>query len=481
MVYPFLAFPLVGILLLLWLRKRPVQRVWSVFAICFLNLGFAVHLAFTSDQTFFYQVGGWEAPFGIALHVDALTRLMLLLTGVIFFVSSLYLIDQEGVGGKKPGGTVYHLSFVILLLAVNGLFMTGDFFNFFVFFELMAVSSYMLVSMGKRAPLEATWKYAVQSMLASAALLVGVSLLYGAAGSLNMAEVAGRLTEPAAWLAPFFLFAFLLKGSVFPFHFWQSDAHAAATTAGSVILAGVLINVGVYGLVRFWPLLMVEELRWILIWIGSGSILFGAMAAWQEKDIKRVLGFSSTSQLGFVLLGLGWGGIQAVTASLFFMVGHGLAKATLFLATGILTDAAGTTRIASILGLGCRLPWLKAAYFLGFISLVGLPPAVGFLGKLGVFSAGVQAKDWFWLSMAALGSLLTLAYGGRIFQNLFWVQGDRAGTAQKPGVFAWTAVLGLAAVLVWAGLLGQPLWELSERSAIDANSLGNRSNAGRRP
>lgn len=455
MLSGLLLTPLGGLLATLLARGRSVWQAWGILSMSLLSLALAVGL-FARGETVTVAVGGWPAPFGIPLRADMLSRIMLVLSGTLFSLASLYHLGQARRADAPTCNPIYALSFPLLLLALNGLFLTGDFFNFYVCFELLAVSSYLMVSMGRHAPLEAAWKYSAQSVLGSIFLLIGVVSLYGETGALSMAEVAQRLAEPARWSAPFFLIAFLLKGAIFPFHFWQPDAHAAATTTGSVLLAGLLIKVGMYGLLRLWPLLMGDALAGVFLVLGAASILFGALAAWKQADAKRMLGFSSISQLGFVLLALGWGTVGALAAGILYLVSHSLSKALLFMATGALSDGAGSTRFASLAGTGRKQPGLAAAYLAGGLSLVGLPPTLGFFAKIGLLSEGVSTGSWGWVAIAALGSLMTAGYVLKAFQRLFWEAGQ--APIPPPAPLIRSSVL-LGALLVVLGVLaGEALW-----------------------
>lgn len=463
MILPWLLLvPLSGLLATLLNVGRPTWQDACILLMSGINLIVSA-IFFVGGETQMLDVGGWPAPLGIRLYADTLSRLMLLLTGVLFFLASLYHLGQSHRDGAGKRNAVYPMNFPLLLLALNGIFITRDFFNFYVFFELVAVSSYLLVSLGKHMPLEAAWKYSAQSVLGSICLLIAVVSLYGETGALTMSEVAARLQGPALWSAPFFLVAFLLKGALFPFHFWQPDAHAAASTTGSVLLAGLLIKVGIYGLLRVWPLLMNGQLLDIFLVLGAASVLFGAVAAWQQRDAKRMLGFSSISQLGFILLALGWGTPGALGAAILYLISHSLAKALLFMATGALADASGSTRFEALSGRGQGQPFLATAYLIGGLSLVGMPPTLGFFAKVGLLSEGIASQEWSWVILAAVGSLLTAGYVLKAFLCLFWQDGSKLGERPPSGIL--TAIgAGLSLILLGLGA-SDDLWTVCQTAA----------------
>jgi multicomponent Na+:H+ antiporter subunit D len=199
--------------------------------------------------------------------------------------------------------------------------------------------------------------------------------------------------------------------------------------------------------------------------VGALSIAFGAVAAWRQTDAKRLLGFSSVSQLGFVLIGLGWGTAGAVAAAIFYMINHSLTKALLFVTTGALADRAGATTFAALQGAGRDRPGLNAAFLLGIASLVGLPPTVGFIGKLGLLGAGARGGEWAWVAWMGVGSLLTLGYGLRAYQLLFWAPVGPQRELGGPAPLTGWVVLGMAGCVVAAAICAQPLLAMCAESA----------------
>ncbi|MBM3267944.1 MAG: hypothetical protein FJZ01_09875 [Candidatus Sericytochromatia bacterium] len=473
-----LAIPLAGLLAMLLAWNRPRASAWVAFLTSLAALGVSLALGVSSGSTMapgevVHRAGGWPGPFGIALVPGRAGILLALLTGFLFTCATAYRLARlaETGGDSESENPAYPLCFPILLLALMGLFTTGDLFNFYVFFELVAVGSYMLVALGRHEPIEAAWKYSAQSALGSVSLLVGIALVYGVAGTLDMADLARKLSSPPLHAAPFFLLAFFLKAAVFPFHFWQPDAHAAATTEGSAILAGLLIKVGLFGLLRLGPLVFGPSLGTLFLLMGGATIAFGAAAAWRQTDAKRLLGFSSVSQLGFILVAIGLGSLEAVAAGLLLLCAHSLAKALLFLATGALSDSAGTTELQSLRGLGQDRVAVSAAYLVGMLSLAGLPLTAGFIGKVDLLVVAVGLAAWPAVAMVAAGSLMTLAYGVRAFQVLFWAP-PRAPGEPASIAPATALVLGVMVVLVVAiGMFPGPLWHLCEGGARDLLAL----------
>lgn len=464
---PLVAVPLLALLGVLATGARHRVQALLILIAALSCLVWTIALV-VAESVATVNMGGWPTPLGISLRADALSRLFLLVNSFVFVVASIELTTRTArTGDDDPAEGPSSLSaYPALLLALDTMFLTADFFDFYVFFELMGISAFLLVMRGSREPLEAGWKFAVQSIVGSLSLLAGVSFLYGLTGTLDMEGAADFLDRSPSvlWTASLFLFAFLLKSSVFPFHWWQADAHAASTTPGSVVLAGAIINSGIYGIMRFWPLLYGEAFGWLLGAVGIASMFVGALAAVRSDDAKRVLGYSSTSQLGFVLLALSW---SAHAVAAFFLVAHAMAKSALFLATGFVGERFGTYSLRGLSGAGLRHPVPAYTYLLGFGSLVGLPPTVGFVGKVGLFGAGLESGDWGGLALAGFGSLATLGYGLRAYQTMF-MGGDGSHPEPVPEArarFSHVAMVVAVLAVVAAGVLAEPLWQLSEAAA----------------
>jgi multicomponent Na+:H+ antiporter subunit D len=468
--------PIAGLLGTLVSWSRPQVQAWLAWGTCLLSLATTLGLWQDIGRPLLLDVSAWPAPYGIRLQADTLSRLMITLTGIVGVAATTYQLGETAAGHNTAArDPAYYAAFPLLLLGLNGVFVTGDVFNFYVCFELVAISSYLLVAMGVHAPLEAAWKYSAQSVLGSLSLLVGIVFLYGSVGQLSIATMAGRLSGPVVWAAPFFLIAFLLKGALFPFHYWQPDAHAAATTAGSMLLAGLLINVGLYGIVRFGPLLLTGAPRLLLMGLGGASLIFGAVGAWRQRDGKRLLGYSSISQLGIVLLATGEGSAACVGAGIFYLLSHAVTKALLFATTGAVIDPTGDTALRALTAGGAWRPWATLAYGVGVVSLAGLPPTLGFVGKIGVLQEFGRLGAWPVIGLIGVGSVLTLAYGIRAFQTAFWETAPDPACAIPP-LPCRLAVLGLG-MLVLGGTVAAPtLWEVCLQSGreLSLSGLGTR-------
>jgi multicomponent Na+:H+ antiporter subunit D len=294
-----------------------------------------------------------------------------------------------------------------------------DLFQVYIFLEVAAVASYALVAYGlERDELEASFKYLMLSVIASAAILVSIALLFGLTGGLSFAAVAKGLRTLNAPLAvglcaALFLMGFGLKAALIPFHAWLPDAHPSAPAPISAILSGLLIKVsGVYAIVRilFNVFGLTPVLSQVLMWLGAVSIVVAALLALGQNDLKRMLAYSSISQVGYIVLGLGLGTPLGIAGGLFHLFNHALGKGLLFLNSGSIQMSTGTRNLDEMGGLARRMPLTAATSLVGSLSIAGVPPLPGFWSKLMIIMALVQAAEWPLAVVAILASVLTLWY-----------------------------------------------------------------------
>lgn len=361
-----------------------------------------------------YKMGGWKPPFGINLVLDGLSHFLLLTVCLIAFMATLYSIaymKQYTAKGK------YYSLFLLMLAGMNGVVLTGDLFNLYVFLEIAAVASYALVAFGTEAEeLEASFKYLVMGAVASAFILIGIGIIYSLTGTLNMADAARLLSSAALtvkmFVAALFIMGFGLKAALVPFHAWLPDAHPSAPAPISAMLSGVLIKaLGVYALIRifFNVIGFSSQLSYILMMLGTASMLVGVLLAIGQWDFKRLLAYHSISQIGYVVLGVGLATPLGVLGGLFHLFNHALFKSLLFLNAGAVEYTLGTRQLQEMGGLSRKMPVTSATSLAASMSIAGIPPFNGFWSKLFIIIACIQAgRLWFALA-AVIGSLLTLA------------------------------------------------------------------------
>ena len=278
--------------------------------------------------------------------------------------------------------------------------------------------------------LEAALKYILISSMGTLFLLLGIAAMYATFGSLNMADIARiLLTGERPFLAPasalMLLCAFLLKSAVFPFHFWQPDFHTTAPTPVSAMLSSIVVKVGVYGILRLVTLLFVVEAPLLESWLallGIIGVIFGSLGALRTYNAKRMLAYSTFAQIGFILVGIGWGSQLALIGAIVYAFNHAFIKSSLLMLMGVVASytMTKTANFADIRGVGRKLPrmtgWLV---LLGGLSLAGVPPLNGFISKIALIRGGVDSQDWVNLILMVGAGILTLMYMVRAWQNIF--------------------------------------------------------------
>jgi multicomponent Na+:H+ antiporter subunit D len=398
--------------------------------------------------------GGWPADVGIRLRADAL--------GVVMALVSVAVVLAALVHGVVSGLSTRLFPALMLFLAVGltGLFLTGDVFSFYVFFELAMISGYALSALGGEGRMVGSALiFAVVNLLGSFLFLIATAALYRATGTLEMLAVAdlARGVDPntALVIAVLYFVAFGVKLGLFPFHFWLPSVYGSALPAVTAVLAGALANIGAYGLLRFEAGLLGRELALggpVLIAIGTVSIIYGAVQAIGRRDAREVLAYSAIGHAGYVLVALGVGGPVALAAAALFTVVNALGKALLFLAVDL------------------RGPLVSAAFAVGAFSVAGVPPFAGFFGKAALFKAGVQAGSAAAVALLFVGGALTFVYLFQIYQHTYW----RPGQDHPPAPAGARAVVAAVAVMVLAvGLWPEPLLALSNQAGDALARMGS--------
>ncbi len=445
-----LLWPVAVAVALLGGRRRAVAWV-AVAGLAAALVLLAVLLAAASDGEVVAEVaGGWPADVGIRLRADALGALFALVSVGVLVAALTHAIAAGLVSRTVPALTV------LLALGLTGLFLTGDVFSFYVFFELAMISSYALASVGGGARQSgAAFIFAVVNLLGSFIFLIAVAALYRVTGTLEMGAVAERMAvvEPttAILIAVSFFVAFGVKLGLFPFHFWLPAVYAAAPPAIGAMLAGALANIGAYGLLRFGAELLSREVELAavaLIVLGTLSIVYGGLQAVSRRDTREVLAYSSIGQAGYVLVALGIGGPVGLAAAVVFSVANSLTKGLLFV------------------GAELRGPFVAAAFAVGAFSVAGLPPTVGFFGKAALFEAGIEADSVAVVVLLFAGSALSFVYMIQLFQHDHWRPGTHPDPEARPASprLRVAAALLMVAVLV-TGLWPEPLLAVSEQAA----------------
>jgi len=428
MIPYFIVLPLTVAVLVQLLARRRDALAAGLAGLCMLALALMSLAAALSGAggEVVYNMGGWATPIGIDLRLDGLTALLLLTVNTVALAVALYAADYMQTFTARPR---FYSLFLLMVTGMNGVVMTGDLFNLYVFLEISAIASYALVAFGcEREELEASFKYIVLGSVSSSLILIALALMYGVTGALNMAQVsarvaAGGMDAPLTLAFALFICGFAFKAALVPFHAWLPDAHPAAPAPVSAMLSGVLIKaVGIYVLARlvfnvFGPVAGVLEL---LCWLGLASMVVGALAALGQNDIKRMFAYSSISQAGFIVLGFGLATPLGLVGALYHLVNHALFKSLLFLNAGAVEYCTGTRKLDELGGLNRALPVTGATSLVGSMSIAGIPPFNGFWSKLIIILACVEAGRYGFAVVAVAVSIVTLAYQLKVQHRAFF-------------------------------------------------------------
>ncbi|HRL10525.1 MAG TPA: proton-conducting transporter membrane subunit [Aggregatilineales bacterium] len=470
--------PLIGavVSLFFWGRDRIQRRIGFAAGVIAWLASIGVLAAAMQDGPQVYRLGGWDAPFGIVLVGDALSSIMVLMSSTVLMAGLLYALGCHDKVVKNPAFTALFLGMETGLL---GALFTGDLFTMFVFMEIMVLSSVSLVAISdNKLGLEAAIKYLFISSMGTLFLLLGTAAVYATFGTLNFADIGNQLAQGdrsilAREAAVMLTAAFLLKSAVFPFHFWQPDFHTTAPTPVHAVLSSVVVKIGVYGLIRMTTLLFtaegeLEAIRTVLLVLGTISIFFGSLGAFRTYDGKRMLAYSTFGQIGFILLGIGWGTPLALAAAIVYAFNHAFIKSALLMLFGVVSSRTQTksARLTEVAGVGRSLPlFVGLLYLLGGMALAGIPPLNGFISKLALVQSGIDAQMWLTLGLAIGAGILTLMYMTRTWQLVFQQKPDASTAPLKTYNDSPLAPALLIAGCVALGLFAAPLAELATAAA----------------
>jgi multicomponent Na+:H+ antiporter subunit D len=413
-----------------------------------------------------YWMGGWlpklGVPLGINLVLDSVSVFMLVTITLISFLVTIYSIHYMD---KFTAKARFYSLFLLMVAGMNGVALTGDMFNLYVFLEIASIASYALVAFGcQHEELEASFKYLILGSVGSTLILFGIAITYAVTGSLNMAQVSsvigGDLKAIHLFAMALFIAGFGLKAALVPFHAWLPDAHPSAPAPISAMLSGVLIKtVGVYALARVIlnVLGLTPLISNILLILGTVSMVVGVLLAMGQDDIKRFLAYSSISQVGYIILGFGLGTRLGIAAALFHLVNHAVFKSLLFLNAGAVEYSTGTRDLNKMGALREKMPVTGTTSLIASLSIAGIPPFSGFWSKLFIIVAAVQAQRYGYAAWATGVSVLTLAALMRWQRRAFFGEPREAyADAREVPASMQVSMICLAILCIVMGLLWIP-------------------------
>ena len=433
--------PILGAALTFVFQRSPrAQRFVSITTLSLaLLIGFVLLLRSYSLGAAAVTMGGWAPPFGITLVVDEFAALMLVVSNVVSLAVLIYATGQGYTDQNGDGPiSVFYPTYMFLVAGVSNAFVAGDLFNLYVGFEIFLTASYVLITLGGSAErVRAGTTYVVVSVVSSMLFLISIGVIYAATGTVSMADVSDKIAQlgptTQTLLHLMVLIAFGVKAAVFPLSFWLPDSYPTAPAPVTAVFAGLLTKVGVYAIVRTETLLFRDnDLSALLMWVAVLTMIVGILGALVQTEIKRMLSFTLTSHIGYMVFGIALGTQTGYAAAIYYVAHHILVQTSLFMVVGLIERRGGTSNIERLGSLAKLAPFLAVLYFIPAMNLAGIPPFSGFIGKVGLVIGGVEdgtAMAWVNIAASLLTSLLTLVAVARVWNRAFWRRAEDAEDA----------------------------------------------------
>ena len=471
---PLLVSFTTGLLCIVYLRARPsvLKSISLIGALLHLAATALILLAVQKAEVIAIQLGGWQAPFGITVVVDYLSALMLLITSVLYVAGVLFSFAEDMPSFFKP----YFWALIhFLIMGVSGAFSTGDYFNLYVCYEIMIIASFGLMAISQnRLTLEGTFKYALLNFLASTLFLMGLGVLYGVVGSLNIADVTYKITtsDHSVWAlsaALLMSIGFSIKSALFPFYNWLPSSYHLPTFSASAIFAGLLTKVGLYSLFRL--LLMTFQshqdiITPVFVFMACMTMLLGVFGAATKFHMRKILSFHIISQAGYIVLGVAFFTKAAVAAAIFYMAHHMIVKSNLFLISGAVKDITGHEDLSGTGRLLKSHPGLALAFVISGFSLGGIPPLSGFFAKLGILREGIHIQSYGVVFIGLFVGILTLYSMVKIWAEVFWKEAVEKNINHKKIPFMmWVPIILLCCVTLFLSFYPSSLMSFSNKAS----------------
>lgn len=462
-----IVLPLVGAMVcFLSPRRATIFGLITTASIVTSVLGLGYQLFTVGTQR--YAISGWHAPLGIDLNIDGLSLLMLSITAVVGLAISVY---SSAYFNQKKSVYFWPL-WMFLWSGLNALFLSGDLFNLYVTLELIGLSAVALVALaGGANALSGAMRYLLVSLFGSISYLLGVALLYHSFGTVDISLLAERMeSTPAVWAAMgLMITGLLMKTALFPLHFWLPPAHSSAPAPVSALLSALVVKASFYILIRLWldvfphntPSQNIDALAQFLGILGASAILWGGIQALRQTRLKLLIAYSTVAQLGYLFIAFPLASVIGWKAALYMLLSHAIAKTAMFMAAGNILFYGGHDRIADLDRVAERLPITLVAFALAGVSLMGLPPSGGFVGKWLLLEAAIVSGQWWWGVVLIAGGLMTGAYVFNVIGHAF----TEAELSHEPNVvpkrMEWAALL-MAVLAIILGLIAPWILSLME-------------------
>jgi len=408
---------------------------WSVFYLAILQLTNVLTGGVVS-----YELGGWAPPWGIEYRVDSVNALVALIVSGIAAISLPYALTSVAKEIPEKQTSLFYAAFLLCLTGLLGITQTGDIFNLFVFLEISSLSSYALISLGRqRQALTASYQYLIMGTIGATFFLIGVGLLYAMTGTLNMQDLSQRLPEIFEHRTIHTAFAFIMVGfalklAMFPLHLWLPNAYTYAPSIVTIFLAATATKVAVYVMIRVifgvFNMHLIESTPTdeLFLLLGMAGVIAASVSAIYQTNAKRLFAYSSVAQIGYMVLGIGFGSALGLTASFVHLFNHAIMKAALFMALGAILYRTGSNQVTDMRGLARKMPWTFAAFVIGGLSLIGVPGTAGFISKWYLVLAALEQQSWIVVAVILTGSLLAVAYVWKLVEIMYFNTGSKTSS-----------------------------------------------------
>lgn len=403
-------------------------------------------------------LAGWHPPLGINLYYGAVGGFLASLFAVLGFVIWIYSIIYMKNREEELPMQKYYMLFMMLIAGATGIVLTGDIFNLFVFLEITAIAAYSLTAfLQNRHGAEAAFKYILMGSLASTFILLAIVILYAYTGTLNMADIAQKMGSVPYYVQVFILLLFItgfgIEAELFPLNGWAPDAYMQAPVPVAAIFGGIVVKAGVYALIRvIFTLFSISSSFYLISVLGLITLIIAEMTALKQKDIKRMLAYSSIGQMGLVIVAFGIGTDKAVYGALFAMFSHAIIKPLLFFTAGYLAYKITGASIDDLKGIGRKKPFTSFFFVLAALSIIGLPPFAGFWGKYYILSAMIDAGHIGWVLLVLSASVIEAVYYLRMVVALYETPQNDPAVAVKTSLFAGIPMIILGAAIITIGV-----------------------------
>lgn len=483
-VLPVLLPLMIAIFLLFFWGKVQSQKWISILG-SLAVLGYSIWLfaKVYSGGLLTMQAGNWEAPFGITLVADVFSVTMILLTSIAGLAVSIFSAASISSSRIRFG---YFPILHLLLMGLNGAFLTGDIFNLYVWFEIIIIASFVLMTLGsEKSQLESAVNYVVMNLLASVIFLTAIAILYGIAGTLNMADLSIKVAEIenrglVNVTALLFFVGFGIKSAVFPLYFWLPSSYHTPPSAVAAIFGGLLTKVGVYALLRVFTLIFIPDsfLSTLLLAVAALTLITGAFGALIQSNARKMISYLIVCHIGFMMAGLAMYTDTALTGAAFYLIHDVIIKTNVFILLGIVFIMYGSFKLPELGGLYADYPKLAIVMALVLFSLVGIPPLSGFWPKLFLFEAAFDTESYIMIGALIFASFITLVVIAKLWSQIFWKANPKIVVVnrQLPSFMelSWskralliTPLLLLTAVSLYIGLGAENIVKLSSQIAND--------------